>query len=117
MKYLYRIIADIIFLAHFLVLVIALFGWLVPSLWYVYMTVLILTLLSDLAFGYCILSKWEFDLRKKINPELDYRYSWTTFYTYKYTQNIISERFIERAAQVFIIGSLIFNIYFHYFFR
>lgn len=115
MKYFYRILADLIFILHATILIIALFGWLVPSLWYVYMTILILTLLSDVAFGYCILSKWEFDLRKKIDPSVNYRYSWTTFYTYKFTQNVISETFIERSAQVFIVGSLVLNIYFHYF--
>jgi len=117
MKSLYRITADFIFLIHSIVLIVALFGWLVPSIWFIYIAVLVLTLLSDIAFGCCILSKWEFDLRKKINPQLNYHYSWTTYYTYRFTQHLVSEVFIERMAQVFIIGSLLLNVYFHYFFR
>ena len=114
MKYLYRILADLIFIVHSVIVLIVSFGGLFPKIWIVYFFTLILTLLSELYFGYCIVSKWEFDLRKKINPKIDYNYNWATFYTYKFTQNRISELFYRRATVVFLVLSLIVNIYFRF---
>ena len=117
MKYLNRIIADILFVVHFCIVLIALFGWLFPSIWYFYMTLLLVALISDWLLGYCILSKWEFDFRKKNNPTLYYNYSWTTFYTYKLIESLVSKNFIERMAIFFTIASLFLNIYLHYFLK
>lgn len=114
MKLIYRISADAIWLIHFLVVVLVLFGWLVPSLWYVYMAVLAGALLSELLLNYCFLSKWEFDLRKKINPGLDYDYSYTSYYTYKLTRQHLSTRFLARAGIVFTSFSLAINLYFRF---
>lgn len=111
MKPLYKIYADLIFIAHLVTLLIILLGWVVPSIWYLYISVLVLTLLSELAFGYCILSKWEFDLRKKINPSLNYNYHWSTFYTYKFTQGRISEKFFDYVTVIFLVMSLFINLY------
>jgi len=110
-----RLLAAIIFFLHFAVVLIVLFGWMIPSLWYPYMAVLAGTLLSDLVFGYCILSKWEFDLRKKIDPSIDYNYRWTSYYTYRFTQHRVSDTFILRVSTVFLVGSLVINLYFHNF--
>ena len=67
MKFFYRVGADAIFILHFLLVLFVVFGWLTPRLWPWYMAALVVTLISDMVFGYCILSKWEFDLRKKHN--------------------------------------------------
>ena len=111
MKYLYRICGVLLFIVHSVILFIILFGEFFPKIWIVYFSILILTLLSELYFGYCIVSKWEFDLRKKINPKINYDYNWATFYTYKFTQNRISELFFKRATVIFLVTSLVLNIY------
>ena len=117
MKFLYKISADVIFLVHFVLVFIVLFGWSTPAISNIYVGILIITLLSDLIFGYCILSRWEFYLRKKLNPELNYSYSWTTYYTHQFTQKHISENFFKWAAIIFLAGSLAIHFYFQYFFK
>lgn len=116
MKYLYRISADLILILHFLVVIIVLFGWFKPDFWYFYMGTLVATLLSDLMFGYCILSKWEFNLRKKIEPDKNYDFRWTTYYTYKFTSIHISNRFYTYGSLIFLILSLTINLYFRFLF-
>jgi hypothetical protein len=114
MKLLYRITADIIWLVHFLVVVLVLFGWLVPNLWYLYMAVLVGTLVSEFLLSYCFLSKWEFDLRKKVNPKLDYDFTYASYYTYRLTQGHLSPRFLGRAGILFTSLSLVINLYFRF---
>jgi len=106
-----RLTAEIIFLVHIAVVAILLFGWLVPGLWPFYFTLLVATLISDLYFGYCILSKWEFDLRKRIDPDLKYDYSFTSYYTYKLTNLHIGHTFIVRCVHVFLMSSIMLNIW------
>lgn len=36
-------------------------------MFYLFLTLLIATALSEIIFGYCILTKWEFDLRRKLD--------------------------------------------------
>lgn len=112
MKYIYRIGADFIWLFHFGVIVLVLFGWLWPGIWYLYMSVVAATLLSELWLSYCFLSKWEFDLRKKVHPGLEYDYSYTSYYTYKLTKQHLSTRFLARTGIVFTSLSLAINLYF-----
>ena len=99
---------------HAALFLLVLFGWTAPSLWYLYMSALALTLLSDLVFGYCILSKWEFDLRKRANPNIRYNYHWTSYYTYRLTERHLSDMFFTRASILFLIASLGINGYFHF---
>ncbi len=113
MRTLYKIAADSIWLVHFAVVCIALFGWLVPSFWVIYLGVLIGTLISTLTLGYCILSKWEFDLRKKLNPALTYNFSYASYYTYRLTQGHLSSRFLARTGVIFCAASLLIYAYFH----
>ena len=114
MKIFYRIIADIIWILHLFVVIVVLFGWLVPSIWYLYISVLVLTLLSEIFWSYCLLSKWEFNLRKKIIPSLDYEYVYASYYMYKLTQGWLSRDFLNRWGMVFTVLSLSLNIYFHF---
>ena len=116
MKNLSRFGADILFILHFFVVIIGLFGWMVESIWYLYMILLITTLISGIFLGYCFLSKWEFFLRKMRNPKLSYNYNWTSFYTHKFTNNKLSNTFIEGIALFFIVISIFINIYFHFFY-
>jgi len=116
MRFLYRFAADFIWIVHFFVVVIVLFGWLVPSFWFVYIAVVTGALISELLLNYCFLSKWEFDLRKKINQKLNYDYSYTSYYTYKLTHQHLSGRFLARAGIVFTTFSLVVNLYFKFLF-
>jgi len=110
-----RIVAEGIFLFHCAIVVIIGFGWTITSIWYLYMLTMIATLISELALGYCFLSKWEFDLRKQIDPHLDYDYGFSSYYTYKLTRRRLSKRFIANAALSFLVASLAINIYFKLF--
>lgn len=107
---LYRILADLIFVFHFVVIMIVIFGWLFPSIWYLYMFVLVVSLIFDIFLGYCILSKWEFLLRKKLKPDLKYSYSFTTYYTYRLTNYWLTDRFMKIVAITFLSLSILINI-------
>ena len=109
-----RAIADSIFILHAGVVVVALFGWLLPEMWPFYMAVLVGTLVSDLIFGHCIMSKWEFNLRKKLNPGVDYDYTYSSYYTYKITGSRLRNGFLRIAAYIFLISSLILSLWTHY---
>ncbi len=110
-----RIAADTVFLIHAGVVVIVMFGWLVPSFWYFYMLVLLATLCSEIFFSYCILSQWEFALRKKIDPLLDYEYEFASYYTYRITQGRLSGSFLRSAGTLFAALSLVINVSFRLF--
>jgi len=114
MKFLYRLGANTLFLLHVLLVIVVVFGWMVPKIWPLYLTALVVTLISDIVFGYCLLSKWEFDLRKKIDPSTDYNFTWTTFYTYKFTNKRISDRFYKRAAIAALVLCIAINLYFKF---
>ncbi|MBI5470388.1 hypothetical protein HY968_03690 [Candidatus Kaiserbacteria bacterium] len=94
---------------------IVLFGWLFQSLWYVYIAVLLGTLFSELFFSYCLLSKWEFVLRKKIDPFLDYEYEFASYYTYRITRGHLSGPFLHTAGTIFVSLSLVINLSFRFF--
>jgi Protein of Unknown function (DUF2784) len=116
MKIVYRLLADTIWVLHFLVVFTVLFGWLFPSLWYVYMFVLASTFISNIFWNYCFLSKWEFYLRKKINPKLEYDFTYTSYYTYNLTKGYLSKDFLRWVGLGLTSTSLIINLYFAYFF-
>jgi len=110
----YRIAADTVFALHGIVLLVVIFGWLFPALWYWYMAVLILTLISEFTFGYCILSKWEFVLQHKSDPTVEYDYRFASYYTYRLTKGYLSNRFLSIAGNTFLIASLVINLYFKF---
>ena len=116
MNLIYKLAADAIWLLHFCVVAIALFGWLIPQIWYLYMLVLASVMTSNIFLDYCLLSKWEFDLRKKINPELEYDYAYNSYYTYNLTKGYLSRNFLRNVGLGFTSISLIINLYFAYIF-
>lgn len=112
MTILKRLLADCIFAFHCVVVAVIGFGWIISSLWPLYMATLFVTLISELSLGYCFVSKWEFDLRKSNDPSVEYDYGFSSFYTYKLTYQRLSKRFIKYAALTFLIGSIAINLYF-----
>jgi hypothetical protein len=116
MKVIYRLLADSIWLLHFFVVAICLFGWLLPGIWHVYIFVLASVLASNILWSHCFLSKWEFDLRKMIDPRLRYDYAYTSYYTYNVTKGYLSRDFLRWAGLGFTSVSLVINLYFKYLF-
>lgn len=116
MKFLYRFCADVMWLVHFLVVCIALFGWFIPSIWLLYMAVLVGTLVSTLTLGHCILSKWEYELRKKINPAVTYDFPYASYYTYRLTHGHLSNSFLKWTGVIFVSLSLVINLSFRFWF-
>lgn len=100
-RLLYRFAAECVFLIHLFVVIIAVFGWALPIPWFIYTAILVGTLSLGLLLKYCILSKWEFDLRKKTNKHIYYDYTWTTYYTHKLTKHYIPKCFFERVSLFF----------------
>ncbi len=110
----YRAGADAIFLMHLALVLVAIFGFLEPRIWFVYMGVLVATLISDIVYGYCVLSKWEFDLRRKLNPALNYDFAFATYYTYKVTHQRIDNTLYKNLAITYLVFAIGINLYFKY---
>lgn len=102
----FTLLANAIFLFHVALVAIILFGWMLPSA-LVYRMALIVTLLSELLLGYCPLTKWEFSVRKILNPGLDYDYSFFGYYGHKIAQQHISPKLIRYLAIIFLSLSLV----------
>ena len=105
-------LANLILAIHLVIVFVILFGWGIDSIYYLYMAVLAGTLLSELILGYCFLTKWEFDLRKKFQPNLNYDYSFLSYYGYKFVKQRISTKFIKYSALIFLFLSLVVNLIF-----
>ena len=80
-KILYYFLADFIFVIHLAVILIVSFGWLIPSLFYIFIIIIISSILSEIYLHYCFLSKLEFGIRKKIDPTRIYDKSCIIHYT------------------------------------
>lgn len=102
-----RIFADVIFVSHVLVVFVILFGWYFSTLSDVYIALLAMTFISELLFGHCVLTKWEFDLRKKLEPGLNYNYSFISYYGYKLLGLNPKEKYLRYPALAFLVISII----------
>ena len=110
----YRILADTLLAIHVFVIFLLLFGWLFSSLRLWYLAALLLTFASEVALGYCFLGKWEFWLRKRVEPRLPYNGSFITYYLEKYFKVRVSSATVQRAVLIFLCVSLILNfVYAH----
>ena len=117
MKIFYNIIANIIFLVHTLIFIIVFFGGFFPQYKNLYLFTLIITFASDMLFGYCLVSEWEYYFRKKVNPKLDYDFTWTTHYLHKITNKHISPIFYKYLSFWFLLVSILINLYFRFAFQ
>lgn len=102
-----KIIANLIFLIHWPVVYILLFGWSFEKFSWLYITTLVITFITQVFFGYCFLTKWEFDLRKKLDPNLYYDYSFLSWYAYKYSNIHISSKLIKYISLSFLFVSIV----------
>lgn len=79
-----KLTADFIFLVHFALVALVSLGWLIPGFFYAHLTLLALTLISELTLGYCVLTRLEFGLRRKMDPTLVFDKSCMVHYTRKW---------------------------------
>ena len=56
----YLLLSNLIFLVHVAVVFIIVFGWYYPALQTLNLIITALTLLAEIIFGYCPLTRWEF---------------------------------------------------------
>lgn len=107
---LYKIIAEFLFIFHGIAAIILLFFWYFKPLYLIYLVTLIISLISDMLFGYCFLSQWEFYFRKKIDSTLDYEHTFFSFYFNKYFGQKISTRTVQITVLIFLWVSMFINI-------
>lgn len=100
------LLANLIFSFHFVLGLFLISGWHFASLHWLYISALALTLVSEVILGYCILSKWEFDLRKREDSNLDYDPAYLSYYTYKFLKLNIPRPYIKYTAIIFLITML-----------
>ena len=82
-KYFYLTAAHSIFVVHTIFVIVISVGWAIPGIFYVYLPMLITSLISEIILGYCVLTKWEFDIRKKLYPALNFGSSFIGHYARK----------------------------------
>ena len=103
-----------IFAVHCVIGIFIFFGWLWPQYWAVYALLLVYLLVQNVVLGYCVLSRWEFSLRRMLNPRIRYEYNFTTFYTYKLTNRRLSTRFVQIAGSCFLVAMLAITTVSHF---
>lgn len=70
MRISYRLTADFLFLVHLILVCIVALGWLIPGLFYLHLTLLLATFLSEIFLGYCPFTRMEYAIRHKLDPTL-----------------------------------------------
>ena len=98
-RYFYLTVANFIFLIHAAFALLVLVGWAIPGLFYIYLPVLITSLVSELLLGYCVLTKWEFGIRKKLNPTVHYEHSCLIHYGRRCLRIRSSDRSSKKSTQ------------------
>lgn len=99
---------------HFFVVVVTLFGWLVSYIRPLYIGILVSVLVSNIFLKYCFLSKWEYDLRRRANANIEYDFIYTSYYTHYLTKGYLSRDFLRWVGLGFTSVSLLIVIYFAY---
>ncbi len=104
-----RLMAELMFISHTVLMIILLVGWLFPEpYYYIYLAVLGLTFLTQMVFRYCILTEWEFYFRRMLDPELGPSPYYLTYYSHKMFPGLVSDTFVDRVSLVFLGVSLAF---------
>ena len=109
-----KILANLVFLVHWPICYILLFGWTFRGAWsFLYLVTLVVTLSTQLVFRCCLLTKWEFDLRKKLDPSLEYDHGFISWYAYKYVKIRIPSIVLDYISVIFLSLSLVIFLYGH----
>lgn len=107
----YKLFANLLLLLHVLVVIIVLVGWYYPSLQMIHLIIAFLVLIAEVFLGYCPLTRWEFLLRKKVEPNLNYDSSFLSYYAYKVLKVDIPGRVIRYPAILVLVLVLSFNLF------
>ena len=100
-----------IFILHLGVVFINIMGWLFPILRPLYQITLLVTIISWVTTTSCILTVWEFKLRKIVNPRIEeYEYQFIDFYLRKWFKGSARPQFIHRIGLLFLVASFGLNI-------
>lgn len=96
--WMYRIAAELVFLFHAGSILIIGLGWAIPALLPVHIALLFGGLFLQLILGHCFLSRWEFWLRKKVDPSIAYDAAYITHYMRVLFGNQIRPQFMRVAV-------------------
>lgn len=113
-KFFYQSFANLVFLVHLGLVLLVVLGWLVPSLFYFFLGAVVATITSEILLRYCVLSKLEFWIRKKIDPHKVYDKSCIVHYSRalaglppRALQNPVELTFFKKNTFVFLLGFLL----------
>lgn len=79
----YLALANIVCILHFLLILLVLFGWVHDRSFWFFVSAILITAFSELLLGKCILTVWEFNLRRKVDPSKIYDPSCIMHYSRK----------------------------------
>ncbi len=100
---------NILFILHFIFVIIIFFGWVFPSIHFIYVLILSGTLLCWVVLGYCPITRWEFNIRRKYEPNLNYKNEYLEYYFSKFLKINIPVTYIRFYGTLFIILSLLIS--------
>ncbi len=103
-RLLIRLAAETIFLSHALAVCIIMLGWAIPTLYPLHLVLLFGGSVLQVMLGHCFLSRWEFELRKKLNPAISYDSAYITHYMRVLFGNQIRPEFMRIAVPAAFAG-------------
>lgn len=103
MKYLYKTLANIVFLSHLVFGAFLLVAWQYPDIRIIYISSIVIWILCWLILGYCPITKWEFILRKKYTPQISTDYEFIQYYSHKFFG-------IKLKSRTIVIGGMVVAI-------
>ena len=121
-RYFYSTVANSLFLLHTAFALLVLVGWAIPGLVYVYLPLLLTSLIAERLLGYCVITKWEFAIRKRLHPALHYEHSFLIHYGRRLFHIERSDKLSRKSTQcggyafsLLLLSSLVLSIVFRFF--
>lgn len=111
MRKIHILLANILFIIHFLLGVFILLGWLFPNIKILYLVILLLWISSWIFLGYCPITKWEFLLRRKYDKSIDPNAEAIKYYVYKFPKKDIPSQTIFMSGIVICIVLVILTLF------
>lgn len=111
MRKIHILLANILFIIHFLLGVFILLGWLFPNIKILYLMILLLWISSWIFLGYCPITKWEFLLRRKYDKSIDPNAEAIKYYVYKFLKKDIPSQTIFMSGIVICIVLVILTLF------
>ena len=110
-KLLFRFLAELIFYAHILAVVIIHLGWLFPSYRLSYVIFLVFILIQHLILGYCVFTPWEFYFRRKLNRSFNRSGSnFTAMNLKRFFGIVVTNHCVDISSASFLIGMIILQV-------